>query len=58
VPIVINDPTNLEAAIPVPCFTATTRTHTFTEPGRYLVICGFLPHFEVGMYGWVEVKES
>jgi plastocyanin len=57
-PLVINDPTNLEAAIPVPCFTPTTKTHTFTAPGKYLVICAFLPHFEVGMYGWVEVKES
>jgi plastocyanin len=57
-PLVINDTNNLEAAIPVPCFTATSVTHTFTTPGKYLVICGFLPHFEVGMYGWVEVKES
>ena len=29
---------------------------TFDEPGRYLVICAVLPHFNVGMYGWVEVK--
>ena len=31
-------------------------TYTFTAPGRYLVICSFLPHFNVGMYGWVIVK--
>ena len=57
-PLVIADGTNLEAAIPVPCLTPTQKSHTFTAPGRYLVICAFLPHFEVGMYGWVEVRES
>ena len=57
-PLVITDATNLAAAIPVPCFTPTTKSHTFTTPGKYLVICAFLPHFQVGMYGWVEVKES
>jgi plastocyanin len=30
----------------------------FNTPGRYLVICAVLPHFNVGMYAWVEVKES
>jgi plastocyanin len=50
--------TNFEAAIPVPCLQPTQRTYTFTTPGRYLVICAFLPHFQVGMYGWVEVKET
>ena len=58
VPLVINDTNNLEAAIPIPCLTPTTVKHTFTAPGKYLVICGFLPHFEVGMYGWIEVKEA
>ena len=58
-PIVISTGgANFEAAIPVPCLTPTTRTYTFTQPGKYLVICAFLPHFQVGMYGWVEVKES
>lgn len=28
----------------------------FTEPGRYLVICGVLPHFLGGMYGYVKVN--
>ena len=32
-------------------------THTFDEPGKYLVICEVLPHFGVGMYGWVVVRE-
>ena len=27
----------------------------FPNPGRYLVICGVLPHFNEGMYGYVEV---
>jgi plastocyanin len=49
---------NFEAAIPVPCLTPTQATYTFTQPGKYLVICAFLPHFETGMYAWVEVKEA
>ena len=32
-------------------------SYTFDEPGRYLVICAFLPHFaDDDMYGWVIVK--
>ena len=27
----------------------------FAEPGTYLVICGVLPHFQEGMYGYVVV---
>jgi plastocyanin len=27
----------------------------FSEPGTYLVICGVLPHFQEGMYGFVKV---
>jgi plastocyanin len=58
-PIVIGSGgANFEAAIPVPCLTPATREYTFTQPGKYLVICAFLPHFEVGMYAWVEVKED
>jgi plastocyanin len=58
-PLVIDDGgDNFLAAIPVPCFTPTQKTYTFTAPGRYLVICAFLPHFENGMYAWVEVKEA
>jgi plastocyanin len=53
---VLDDPT-LEAAYPVPCFTPTEITHQFDEPGRHLVICAFLPHFNVKMYGWVTVRE-
>ena len=32
-------------------------SYTFTQPGRYLVICMFIPHLDLGMYGWVEVRE-
>lgn len=28
----------------------------FAEPGQYLVICGVLPHFLGGMYGYVKVN--
>lgn len=56
-PLVINDPTNRIANYPIPCFQPATRTHTFPDVGKYLVICKFLPHFEVGMYGWVTVKD-
>jgi plastocyanin len=28
----------------------------FAQPGRYLVICGVLPHFVDGMYGYVKVN--
>jgi plastocyanin len=58
-PLIIGDNgDNFEAAIPVPCLAPTQKTYTFRAPGRYLVICAFLPHFEVGMYAWVEVKET
>jgi plastocyanin len=37
--------------------TWTTPAGTFDDPGRYLVLCNFAPHFaEFGMYGWVNVK--
>jgi plastocyanin len=32
-------------------------TYTFDTPGKYLVICTFLPHFNFGMYGWVTVRD-
>lgn len=28
----------------------------FTAPGRYLVICAILPHFNDKMYAWIEVR--
>jgi plastocyanin len=37
---------------------ATNRVETvaFLQPGRYLVICAVLPHFNDKMYAWVEVR--
>lgn len=31
-------------------------TVSFLQPGRYLVICAVLPHFNDQMYAWVEVR--
>lgn len=31
---------------------------SFNKPGRYLVICGVLPHFNDGMYAWIEVDRD
>jgi len=34
-----------------------TFEHTFSAPGKYLIICNFLPHFVFAkMYGWIDVK--
>jgi plastocyanin len=33
-----------------------TETVTFTEPGRYLVICDITSHFNQNMWGWAIVK--
>ena len=34
-----------------------TYQHTFNAPGKYLIICNFLPHFVFAkMYGWIDVK--
>jgi plastocyanin len=56
-PLVINDPDGRVATLAVPCFQPTQVSFTFPTAGKYLVICSFVPHFEVGMYGWVDVKE-
>ncbi len=57
-PLLIDDDTNRIKDYPLPCGPAEREVkHTFTEPGRYLVICSFLPHFQVQMYGWVIVRE-
>ena len=55
----INDPVGRVAILDdQPCAGgATTLSFTFNEPGRYLIICTFLPHFrDFDMYGWVTVK--
>jgi plastocyanin len=48
------DPTNRLYLQPAP---TPTITRTFTQPGRYLVICAATRHFVVAkMYGWVIVR--
>ena len=58
---VIDDPTNRIAQSPAFSFnlvqTWTTPGGTFNQPGRYFVMCNFLPHFAANdMYGWVIVR--
>ena len=55
----IDDPTNRLLVLgDQPCAGGPTApSFTFGAPGRYLVICNFLPHFEdADMFGWVTVK--
>lgn len=57
-PLLIDDDTNRVALYAQACGPGLrTVQHKFDEPGRYLVICAFLPHFEVQMYGWVIVRD-
>jgi plastocyanin len=56
-PRVINDATDRVALITHACGSNWQAQFTFNTPGRYLVICAFLTHFQVGMYGWVEVRD-
>lgn len=35
-----------------------TEAVSFSKPGRFLVICGVLPHFNDGMYAWIEVDRD
>ena len=56
--LMIDDDTNRLALFAQPCGPNPREVeYQFMEPGRYLVICAFLPHFEVQMYGWVEVRD-
>lgn len=34
-----------------------TQSYTFQNPGKYLVICMFIPHLDLAMYGWVIVRD-
>jgi hypothetical protein len=52
----INDPVMRLAVNTGPCFTPRTYTRQFSDPGRFLVICTFRPHFLDDMYGWVTVR--
>jgi len=54
----ITDPDGLVASWADPCnLPRQPITYQFSEPGRYLVICSFNPHFQIGMYGWVIVLD-
>jgi len=57
-PLKINDPNGRITIWNPPCAGGPTApTWTFNTPGKYLVICAFLPHFNVQMYGWVIVRD-
>jgi plastocyanin len=56
-PLLMNDDTNRLALYAQPCGGPRQVVHQFPDPGKYLVICAFLPHFEVQMYGWVIVRD-
>jgi plastocyanin len=53
---IIDDPVLRRTLQIRPCFQPWVHTETFENAGKHLVICAFLPHFEVGMYGWVIVR--
>ena len=55
----ITDPDGLVASWADPCNAPRQPiTYQFNVPGRYLVICSFDPHFQIGMYGWVIVRDQ
>ncbi len=56
-PLLINDPNNRIYRGLDPSLQPQDRVEVvqFDNPGTYLVICGFLPHFQEGMYGFVRV---
>ena len=59
-PLAIDDPVDRLAYFDAPCAPPglVSFEYTFDQPGRYLVICAFLPHFEeADMYGWVIVRD-
>jgi plastocyanin len=59
-PPLIDDPNGRIAVFDQPCalgLQTDVVTFTFNEPGRYLFICTFFPHFvDFDMFGWVNVK--
>jgi hypothetical protein len=54
---IVNDPTNRIYRGPDPSLLPLDRVETvqLSAPGRYLVICGFLFHFQDGMHGYINV---
>jgi plastocyanin len=58
IPLMIDDDTNRIELFDQPCGPGSRQVvHQFDAPGKYLVICAFLPHFQVQMYGWVVVRD-
>jgi plastocyanin len=54
----INDPAGRLAIFTPPCAGGPTApSYTFTQPGEYLVISAYVPHFQQEMWAWVVVKE-
>ena len=51
----VNDP-NGRLFLSAPGNGGTVTVSTFTQPGRYLVICNLLTHWDQNMWGWVEVQ--
>ncbi|MCA1625729.1 MAG: hypothetical protein LC768_17760 [Acidobacteria bacterium] len=56
-PFLINDPKDRVYRGPDPSLLPADRVEVvhFDKPGLYLVICGILPHFQSGMFGFVRV---
>lgn len=59
-PPIINDPTNRvyrgpDPSIYFPSLLDRVEVVQFPKAGRYLVICGVLPHFQDNMFGYVRV---
>jgi plastocyanin len=58
---IINDPTDREVFLGTQICqsgaSVSTLQYKFDRPGKYLVICAFLPHFNSRMYGWVIVRD-
>lgn len=54
----LNDPAERRVQFPPLCAGGNpVGSYQFMAPGRYLVICTFLPHlFDADMFGWVIVK--
>jgi len=59
-PAMIDDPNNriYRGLDPRPLPQDRVEVVHFDEPGLYLVICGVLPHFQEGMWGFVRVMPN
>ena len=58
--LLIDDPDRriyrgLDPGLPALALQESTEVVQFPKPGTYLVICGVLPHFNDGMFGFVKV---